>query len=1060
MKGRVKGKRTIVLLALFILISSFSGFAIEEGAYIGDRIERVEFGEMKSIFPTEVEKKQNDETKSDSLERIDTNYEVTDRKIYINYYKNEEDAKTRENAVYIDKGFENNGYKIGDDVRILSLEEVNRNSYGEKITNKNPDMMFSGTWNDGKGNKYNIIEYADSDENKFPTFKASEEDLHLYLEWINRDDYEECLQSVCVGADIQYYDRNVGIWNTEKEGIPTIRNLMDYGSGEEEFKVRIEVDWNELIQYFSELNESLDKKIEREQELANKGEGTKFSATLNQTFTVELPEGLDYINGSISFEMGRGSLFKLDDTKGVDYDSDLNTLKIPITLEKEYDDESIAEFLKDLRSSAALNEYGYQLKGFIEIKLMTNDNMSGYSTTFVSSDGEFKTTETRVEEAKQSTLNQIFHLCNLDQLPGGEDYILNNEFLIDVNGTSEEDYNNKLLEIHKKYMYKPTLTVLAPFRINGDLLVNKKGNNQQMSILDDYDTENKKVFKVEKRDVLTILGTLDIYPAMKLFKNIFYHFGGATDSVEVENFTSIFQIKLTIPNGIDLIDRTNAGIKKSLEYKMGNDASFYKIENVKYEDGFKDGSKKIIVDFKEEEDYKSTPLSFLESKINGAITQEIFSSVDNYLYMKDNLVISDKGVDINTIEMQVEGKINFAFPVPPLCEDEKNSMDYSYEYYGIQTPEGRDAHYPSVYEGKKNAMTLTVGIDKLPVGKYKVLYDGNEADAGTVLDIVEYGNKEVVTVKDNEFTKANHIFKSWNTMPNGNGIEYESGDTFIITENVVLFAQWGKDVPSRELIVDESISTGWTWSGGGSTTTTLNKDDHYAYMIGYPNGTVKPEGKITRAEVSTIFFRMMTDSSRNSNWSSVNNYNDVGAETWYNNAISTLSNAKAVTGYPDGSFKPNAKITRGEFATMASRFLSDTSSLTNNKFTDVKGNWAESEINKLASLGLISGYSDGSFKPDQEITRAEAATLMNAVLERTPDKDHLLSNMKTWTDNSNRNAWYYAQIQEATNSHTYTRPSKTSIETWGELLPVRDWAALEKAWSSANSGSGGGSVVK
>ncbi|SHH12652.1 conserved repeat domain-containing protein/Listeria/Bacterioides repeat-containing protein [Anaerosphaera aminiphila DSM 21120] len=271
----------------------------------------------------------------------------------------------------------------------------------------------------------------------------------------------------------------------------------------------------------------------------------------------------------------------------------------------------------------------------------------------------------------------------------------------------------------------------------------------------------------------------------------------------------------------------------------------------------------------------------------------------------------------------------------------------------------------------------------------------------------------------------------------------------------------GEDVPSRELIVDEpSTSTGWTWSGGGSTTTTLNKEDHYAYMIGYPNGTVKPEGKITRAEVSTIFFRMMTDSSRNSNWSSINNYNDVGAETWYNNAISTLSNAKAVTGYPDGSFKPNAKITRGEFATMASRFLSDTSSLANNKFTDVKGNWAENEINKLASLGLISGYTDGSFKPDQEITRAEAATLVNAVLERTPDKDHLLSNMKTWTDNSNRNAWYYAQIQEATNSHTYTRASKTNIEIWKELLPVRDWAALEKARSSTNSVSGGGSVIK
>ena len=371
---------------------------------------------------------------------------------------------------------------------------------------------------------------------------------------------------------------------------------------------------------------------------------------------------------------------------------------------------------------------------------------------------------------------------------------------------------------------------------------------------------------------------------------------------------------------------------------------------------------------------------------------------------------------------------------------------------------------------------ISTKMDNLPSNKIKI----GDTFKYTI-SVKNTGNTDDknILITDNIPSKLDIISVTPSTAKiTGQKIEYtvpeiKAGETFTMTIEVKVNSSAkdgdkikniavvdGKDVPSRELIVDEpSTSTGWTWSGGGSTTT-LNKEDHYAYMIGYPNGTVKPEGKITRAEVSTIFFRMMTDNSRNSNWSSVNNYNDVGAETWYNNAISTLSNAKAVTGYPDGSFKPNAKITRGEFATMASRFLSDTSSLTNNKFTDVKGNWAESEINKLASLGLISGYTDGSFKPDQEITRAEAATLMNAVLKRTPDKDHLLSNMKTWTDNSNRNAWYYAQIQEATNSHTYTRISKTSIETWRELLPVRDWAALEKTWSNANFASGGGSVIK
>ena len=353
------------------------------------------------------------------------------------------------------------------------------------------------------------------------------------------------------------------------------------------------------------------------------------------------------------------------------------------------------------------------------------------------------------------------------------------------------------------------------------------------------------------------------------------------------------------------------------------------------------------------------------------------------------------------------------------------------------------------------------------VFKYSITVENTDnADKKEVKTSDEIPNKlDIISVTPKEAKISGQKIEY--TVP-----EIKAGETFTMTievkvnslardkdiiKNVALVD--GQYIASRELVVDEpAISTGGT-SGGGSTTT-LNKEDHYAYMIGYPNGTVKPEGKITRAEVSTIFFRMMTDDSRNSNWSSVNNYNDVGTEAWYNNAISTLSNGKAIIGYPDGSFRPDAKITRGEFATMASRFLSGTSLLTNNKFTDVKGNWAEESINKLASLGLISGYTDGSFKPDQEITRAEAATLMNAVLERTPDKDHLLSNMKTWTDNSNRNAWYYAQIQEATNSHTYTRPSKTSTETWKELLPVRDWAALEKAWSSANSASGGGSVIK
>lgn len=270
------------------------------------------------------------------------------------------------------------------------------------------------------------------------------------------------------------------------------------------------------------------------------------------------------------------------------------------------------------------------------------------------------------------------------------------------------------------------------------------------------------------------------------------------------------------------------------------------------------------------------------------------------------------------------------------------------------------------------------------------------------------------------------------------------------------------DVELEDVVnVKEDENPNWIIDGGiiwGGPE--LNKKDHFAYMIGYPDGRVMPEGKITRAEVSTIFFRMLTDSSRDKYWSSTSGYSDVKIEDWYNNAISTLSNAKVINGYPEGDFKPNANITRGEFATMVSRFLTDEKVLTNKTFSDVKGNWAEEAIVKLASRGLIAGYEDGSFKPNREITRAEAATLINSVLERTPHKDHLLEKMIKWEDNMDVSAWYYAQIQEATNSHDYTRMSDRNIEKWERLLPVRDWAAFEREWSNSKSATNPGEVVK
>ena len=240
----------------------------------------------------------------------------------------------------------------------------------------------------------------------------------------------------------------------------------------------------------------------------------------------------------------------------------------------------------------------------------------------------------------------------------------------------------------------------------------------------------------------------------------------------------------------------------------------------------------------------------------------------------------------------------------------------------------------------------------------------------------------------------------------------------------------------------------------------LNTEDHYAYIVGYPDGNVKPEGNITRAEVATIFFRLLTDESRNEFWSQTNDYTDVPADAWYNNAVSTLSNAGIIDGYEDGTFKPDGNITRAEFATIAVRFFEATYD-GEDLFSDIAGHWAQDYINEAANAGIVDGYPDGTFGPQKLITRAEAMTMVNRTIDRHPHEDHLLDDMIVWPDNP-ETAWYYEQVQEATNSHEYTMNTddeQNPYEIWTELLPNRDWSELEKEWSDANDGAGSGEVV-
>lgn len=279
------------------------------------------------------------------------------------------------------------------------------------------------------------------------------------------------------------------------------------------------------------------------------------------------------------------------------------------------------------------------------------------------------------------------------------------------------------------------------------------------------------------------------------------------------------------------------------------------------------------------------------------------------------------------------------------------------------------------------------------------------------------------------------------------------------------FNGWKKDdgtvlTGEQQLTADLTLHGVWTFTkkssgggGGGShkptvtipddVPTGLNGDDHYAYIVGYPDSTVRPQNGITRAEVATIFFRLLTDETRNANSTKSNSYSDVAAGAWYNHAVSTLSAMGIVKGDSQGKFNPNAPITRAEFAAIAARF-DDKANTTAVDFSDIASHWAKDEISAAANNGWINGYTDGTFRPNNKITRAEAMTLVNRVLKRLPETaEDLHNDMIKWSDNSDTSAWYYLAVQEATNSHYYDI-KENKHEKWSKLRETRDWTELEK----------------
>ncbi|MEE0434846.1 MAG: S-layer homology domain-containing protein [Peptococcaceae bacterium] len=232
--------------------------------------------------------------------------------------------------------------------------------------------------------------------------------------------------------------------------------------------------------------------------------------------------------------------------------------------------------------------------------------------------------------------------------------------------------------------------------------------------------------------------------------------------------------------------------------------------------------------------------------------------------------------------------------------------------------------------------------------------------------------------------------------------------------------------------------------GGGDNPPALNTEDHFSYVVGYEDGMVKPQRNITRAEVSSIFYRLLEDEVRDDNTTDVSDFSDVSASDWYGTTVATLSKMGIVKGYEDGTFRPNAPITRAEFAAIATRFFEETGAeYEPGTFIDVTGDeWFAGAIQDAVNLGLIGGYEDGSVRPNNNITRAEACAIVNRTLGRVPDADHLLptDEMKTWPDNQPSD-WFYADMQEATNGHEYEWITEdgNKVEEWTKIMLDNDW---------------------
>ena len=417
--------------------------------------------------------------------------------------------------------------------------------------------------------------------------------------------------------------------------------------------------------------------------------------------------------------------------------------------------------------------------------------------------------------------------------------------------------------------------------------------------------------------------------------------------------------------------------------------------------------------------------------LGNAATKQV-TGLDNVKFAAQYLDLVDTANGNAVVTLGDNQKLSLYWPVPSDAADDSAFHIVHYTDMDRESTTAQEelgAAKTTVINGtpeKINGRTY-IKFETSSFSPFVLVYEG-EGSSSSSSGTTRY----TLTYESNGGTEYNSERYTRNTVVELDKVPSREGYTF---------TGWYADKELTERITEIKMTSNKTVYAGWEITGIpewLNGDDHFAYVIGYEDGTVRPESNISRAEVATIFFRLLDPEIREENLTDENTFADVGKGVWYNQAISTMAALGIVNGRTDAAFEPDAPITRAEFAAICARFDTNKRDGDSN-FTDISGHWAEAEIERAATLGWINGYEDGTFRPDAEITRAEAMTLINRVLQRLPETaDDLLDDMTVWPD-CQPNAWYYLAVQEATNSHDFDRKDDGVHESWTALTEDPDW---------------------